>query len=88
MKFIITIALVILTCILLVGCKPELANKESELNLRVYPHDHKDIKQAVEMIRDNMSFFRVGKKCFGCAFISTTRPTPVIIEISCEDVGQ
>jgi|WetSurMetagenome_2_1015567.scaffolds.fasta_scaffold774365_2 hypothetical protein len=79
MKQLKTVVLCLLVC-LLFGCeRPNAKSVRSMDWFDVYKHDYTGVTEAVEAIKNNMVFFKVGDKCFGAVFYMSNGFTHVSI---------
>jgi|WetSurSiteA1Bulk_404760.scaffolds.fasta_scaffold84998_3 hypothetical protein len=64
---------------------PRVASNTENLNVVVVPFNSKDMAQAIEAVKENMVFFKVKSKCFGCVFVHPNeRAIPILVEVSCD----
>jgi hypothetical protein len=78
--------LAVMASILLLGCEgPRVKSNTENLNIVVVPYNSKDMQKAVEILKENMVFFKIKNKCFGCVFsYAGERAITSLVEVSCE----
>ena len=80
------VALLMAMALCVSGCEgPTVKSNTENVNMVVVPHNSKDMQKAVDILKENMVFFKVKNKCFGCVFtVIQGRAVPSFVDVSCE----
>jgi hypothetical protein len=81
------LAVLLLAVVLCVSAceSPRVKSNTENLNLVIIPFNNKDMEKAVSLLKENMIFFKVKNKCFGCVFVyPNERAIPCLVEVTCD----